>query len=63
MKSKLGPMGFGIEVVKHEDTDSSAVLVYLNNNQLVCVAHSLDTQQFPSNDRVSQFLATTLCYS
>ena len=46
-------MEFAVEVVKHEETDSNAVLVYLNGKELVCVAHSIDPRQIPASDQVS----------
>ena len=58
LKSKLGPLQFSVEVLKHEESDSNAVLVYLDSRQLtdtrplVCVAHSIDPAQIAPADKV-----------
>ena len=53
LTSKLGKdLRFACHMIKHEPTDSAAVLLYLNDRKLVCMAHSISPEQLPNSDQV-----------
>jgi len=53
LKCRDGGLGFGVEVIKHEQTDLAAVLLYLNNQHIVAAAYSVDNDQLPRSTQAS----------
>ena len=54
LKSKKGNLAFGVEVVKCDQIDLGSVMLYLNNDRLVAVAHSIGPEHMPSSKQVRQ---------
>jgi len=60
LKCRDGGLGFGVEVIRHEHSDLSAVLLYLNNQHIVAAAYSIDNDQLPQSTQVSLLAVSTV---
>ena len=52
LKCREAVLAFGIEVVKDEASNLGAVLVYHNNQSLVALAYTIDSNQLPNPSQV-----------
>ena len=45
-------LAFGVHVTRQDDAHLNGVMLYHNNEHLVCVAHTIGTEQLPAPEQV-----------